>query len=302
MDQFPDDFKSGFVAVMGRPNVGKSTLINRLLGTKIAATSPWPQTTRKTQMGILTLDNAQIVFVDTPGVHNPIHKLGERMNEEALMVLEESDIILFVVDISEPPSDEDRLLASSLGKVKRGIPQILALNKVDLVPKNFIQANLEQFQSLVSQAETITISSTEGENLDELISIIISLLPDGPPFFPEDQLTDLYEREISADLIREAILFNLRAEVPHSIAVRIDEYKDRDNNYTYIAATLFVERDSQKGIVIGQGGETLKKIGIAARQKIEELIGRKVYLQLRVKVRKNWRNDPAALRLFGFKS
>lgn len=302
MDQFPDDFKSGFVAVMGRPNVGKSTLINRLLGTKIAATSPWPQTTRKTQMGILTLDNAQIVFVDTPGVHNPIHKLGERMNEEALMVLEESDIILFVVDISEPPSDEDRLLASSLGKVKRGIPQILALNKVDLVPKKSIQANQEQFQFLLSRAETITISSTEGENLDELISIIISLLPDGPPFFPEDQLTDLYEREISADLIREAILFNLRAEVPHSIAVRIDEYKDRDNNYTYIAATLFVERDSQKGIVIGQGGETLKKIGIAARQKIEELIGRKVYLQLRVKVRKNWRNDPAALRLFGFKS
>lgn len=302
MDQFPDDFKSGFVAVMGRPNVGKSTLINRLLGTKIAATSPWPQTTRKTQMGILTLDNAQIVFVDTPGVHNPIHKLGERMNEEALMVLEESDIILFVVDISEPPSDEDRLLASSLGKVKRGIPQILALNKVDLVPKKSIQANQEQFQFLLSQAETITISSTEGENLDELISIIISLLPDGPPFFPEDQLTDLYEREIAADLIREAILFNLRAEVPHSIAVRIDEYKDRDNNYTYIAATLFVERDSQKGIVIGQGGETLKKIGIAARQKIEELIGRKVYLQLRVKVRKNWRNDPAALRLFGFKS
>jgi GTP-binding protein Era len=253
-------------------------------------------------MGILTLDNAQIVFVDTPGVHNPIHKLGERMNEEALMVLEESDIILFVVDISEPPSDEDRLLASSLGKVKRGIPQILALNKVDLVPKKSIQANQAQFQFLLSRAESITISSTEGENLDELISIIISLLPDGPPFFPEDQLTDLYEREISADLIREAILFNLRAEVPHSIAVRIDEYKDRDNNYTYIAATLFVERDSQKGIVIGQGGETLKKIGIAARQKIEELIGRKVYLQLRVKVRKNWRNDPAALRLFGFKS
>jgi len=302
MDQFPDDFKSGFVAVMGRPNVGKSTLINRLLGTKIAATSPWPQTTRKTQMGILTLDNAQIVFVDTPGVHNPIHKLGERMNEEALMVLEESDIILFVVDISEPPSDEDRLLASSLGKVKRGIPQILALNKVDLVPKNSIQANQEQFQFLLSQAETITISSTEGENLDELISILISLLPDGPPFFPEDQLTDLYEREIAADLIREAILYNLRAEVPHSIAVRIDEYKDRDNNNTYIAATLFVERDSQKGIVIGQGGEMLKKIGIAARQKIEELIGRKVYLQLRVKVRKNWRNDPAALKLFGFKS
>ena len=302
MDQLPDDFRSGFVALMGRPNVGKSTLINRLIGTKIAATSPWPQTTRKTQMGILTLDNAQIIFVDTPGVHNPIHKLGERMNEEALMVLEESDIILFIVDISEPPSDEDRLLASSLGKVKHNIPKIMALNKVDLIPKNSIQENEEQFQILFSQAEQISISSINGDNLDELVLRLITLLPKGPPFFPQDQLTDLYEREIAADLIREAILYNLRAEVPHSIAVRIDEYKDRDNNNTYIAATLFVERDSQKGIVIGQGGETLKKIGIAARQKIEDLIGRKVYLQLRVKVRRNWRNDPAALKLFGFKS
>ena len=302
MDQFPDDFKSGFVAVMCRPNVGKSTLINQLLGTKIAATSPWPQTTRKTQMGILTLELAQIVFVDTPGIHNPIHKLGERMNQEALKVLEESDIILFIVDISQQPSDEDQLLASSLGKLKRKVPIIMALNKVDLLGNNSSQANHEQFQDLLPQAENITISSTLGDNLDQLILRLTSLLPEGPPFFPGDQITDLYEREIAADLIREAILYNLRAEVPHSIAVRIDEFKDRDNNNTYIAATLFVERDSQKGIVIGQGGETLKKIGIAARLKIEELIGRKVYLELRVKVRKNWRNDTAALQLFGYKS
>ena len=302
MDQFPDDFKSGFVAVMGRPNVGKSTLINQLLGTKIAATSPWPQTTRKTQMGILTLERAQIVFVDTPGVHNPIHKLGERMNQEALKVLEESDIILFIVDISQQPSDEDQLLASSLGKLKRKVPIIMALNKADLLGNNSSRANHEQFQDLLPQAENITISSTLGDNLDQLILRLTSLLPEGPPFFPGDQITDLYEREIAADLIREAILYNLRAEVPHSIAVRIDEFKDRDNNNTYIAATLFVERDSQKGIVIGQGGETLKKIGIAARLKIEELIGRKVYLELRVKVRKNWRNDTAALQLFGYKS
>ena len=302
MDQFPDDFKSGFVAVMGRPNVGKSTLINQLLGTKIAATSPWPQTTRKTQMGILTLDRAQIVFVDTPGVHNPIHKLGERMNQEALKVLEETDIILFIVDISQQPSDEDQLLASSLGKLKRKVPIIMALNKADLLGNNSSHANHEQYQDLLPQAENITISSTLGDNLDELILRLISLLPEGPPFFPGDQITDLYEREIAADLIREAILYNLRAEVPHSIAVRIDEFKDRDNNISYIAATLFVERNSQKGIVIGQGGETLKKIRIAARLKIEELIGRKVYLELRVKVRKNWRNDTAALQLFGYKS
>lgn len=302
MDNIPKDFKSGFVAVMGRPNVGKSTLINRLLGTKIAATSPWPQTTRKTQMGILTLDNAQIIFVDTPGVHNPIHKLGERMNQEALRVIEESDIVLFIVDISRPPNVEDRLLSGQLNNVKRNLPIVLAQNKSDLVPGDLIQAHQSQYQELIYQAESITISSTEGDNLDGLLLILISLLPEGPPFFPDDQITDLYEREIAADLIREAILDNLRAEVPHSIAVRIDEYKDRDNNNTYIAATLFVERDSQKGIVIGQGGETLKKIGISARQKIEELIDRKVYLQLRVKVRKNWRNDPAALNLFGFKS
>jgi len=302
MDQFPSDYKSGFVAVMGRPNVGKSSLVNQLLGTKIAATSPWPQTTRKTQMGILTLEHAQIVFVDTPGFHNPIHKLGEKMNQEALQVLEESDIILFLVDISQPPHEEDRLLAGSLSSMRRSVPVIIALNKSDLKSKDLNEKQAALYQDLVPLSETIMISSTIGDNLDQLVSKLITLLPDGPPFFPEDQLTDLYEREIAADLIRESVLFNLRAEVPHSIAVRIDEFKDRNESTTYIAATLFVERDSQKGIVIGQGGEKLKKIGIDARQKIEELLGRKVYLRLRVKVRKNWRNDEAALRLFGFKA
>ena len=287
---------------MGRPNVGKSTLVNQLLGTKIAATSPWPQTTRKTQMGILTLEHAQIVFVDTPGFHNPIHKLGEKMNQEALQVLEESDIILFLVDISQPPHDEDRLLAGSLLSMRRSVPVIIALNKSDLKSKDLNEKHAELYQDLAPLSEMIMISSTNGDNLDQLVSKLITLLPDGPPFFPEDQLTDLYEREIAADLIRESVLFNLRAEVPHSIAVRIDEFKDRNESTTYIAATLFVERDSQKGIVIGQGGEKLKMIGIDARQKIEELLGRKVYLRLRVKVRKNWRNDEAALRLFGYKA
>ena len=301
MDDFPSNFKSGFVAVMGRPNVGKSTLMNHLLGTKIAATSPWPQTTRKTQMGILTLELAQIVLVDTPGFHNPKHKLGEKMVQEALKSVEECDLILFIVDLSQTPNEEDHLLAKSLSGIRRSVPIIMTLNKSDIESKEINAQHKDQFLELVPSAETIMISSTQGDNLDELVNIIVSLLPEGPPFFPKDQLTDLYEREIAADLIRESILFNLRAEVPHSIAVRIDEFKDRDENTTYIAATLFVERDSQKGIVIGQGGGKLKNIGIDARQKIEELIGRKVYLQLRVKVRKNWRNDEAALRLFGFK-
>jgi GTP-binding protein Era len=302
MDHYPSDYKSGFIAVMGRPNVGKSTLINQLLGTKIAAASPWPQTTRKTQMGILTIDNAQIVFVDTPGFHQPIHKLGEKMVQEALRSVEESDLILFLVDVSQRPNEEDRLLAQALASARRSISKILALNKSDLEPNEINEQHKELYQEIVPSADAVMISSTQGDNLDALIDIIVSHLPEGPPFFPDDQLTDLYEREIAADLIREALLFNLRAEVPHSIAVRIDEFKDRDENTTYIAATLFVERDSQKGIVIGQGGEKLKKIGIEARQKIEELIGRRVYLSLRVKVRKNWRNDDASLNLFGFKS
>lgn len=301
MDNFPSDFKSGFVAVMGKPNVGKSTLVNRLLGTKIAATSPWPQTTRKTQMGILTLENAQIVFVDTPGIHHAIHKLGERMNQEALKNLEESDIILFIVDVSQPPGDDDLLLANSLSQMRRSVPIFMALNKSDLESDGNIDEHKSEFLSLIRISNSSLISATRGDNLDQLVENLVDLLPEGPPFFPEDQLTDLYEREIAADLIREAILYNLRAEVPHSIAVRIDEFKDRDEKTTYIASTLFVERDSQKGIVIGRGGEQLKQIGIDARQKIEELLGRKVYLQLRVKVRKNWRNDEAALQLFGFR-
>ena len=301
MEESPTVFRSGFVAVMGRPNVGKSTLLNTLLGIKVAAVSPWPQTTRKQQMGILTLENAQIIFVDTPGVHNPLHKLGEHMNEEAAEVLRECDLCMLVVDVSEPPGEEDQLLADLLVDLKRPIPTLLALNKADLVDPEGLEPHQRAFQDMFPQAgELLPISATRGDNLDLLVKEIVSQLPEGPPFFPEDQITDLYEREIAADLIREAVLYHLRDEVPHSIAVRIDEYKERDHHGAYIAATLFVERDSQKGIVIGQGGSMLKKIGIAARQEIEAMSGRKVFLQLRVKVRKNWRNDEGALRLFGF--
>ena len=287
---------------MGRPNVGKSTLINRLMGTKIAAASPWPQTTRKTQMGILSLDEAQIVFVDTPGFHQPINKLGEKMVQEALRTIEECDLCLFIADISQEPHAEDRALAQALTSSRRSLKILLALNKADLNTEEVNQHHQEQYQIFIPFIDVVTISATTGENLDKLTHLIGSHLPVGPPFFPEDQLTDLYEREIAADLIREALLFNLRAEVPHSVAVRIDEFKDRDENTSYIAATLFVERDSQKGIVIGKGGEKLKQIGTEARHKIEDLTGRKVFLNLRVKVRKNWRNDEAALKLFGYKS
>lgn len=285
---------------MGRSTVGKSTLINALIGTKIAAVSPWPQTTRRRQLAILTLEKAQIIFVDTPGVHHPLHKLGEFMNVEAAGVLDECDQALFIVDVSQPPTEEDLLLVDLLHKLRRPVPVVLALNKSDLVDADTLEKHREQFLSIFSTEKVIPISATEGHHLQELIAILISGLPESPPFYPEDQLTDLYDREIVADFIREAVLYNLRAEIPHSIAVRIDSYKDQPNQITVISATLFVERDSQKGIVIGKDGEMIKKIGIEARRRIEAFLEHRVFLELRVKVRKNWRNDRASLRSLGF--
>jgi GTP-binding protein Era len=296
----PPTYKSGFVAVMGRPNVGKSTLVNALLGQKIAAVSPRPQTTRKRQLGILSLENAQIIFVDTPGVHFARHKLGEAMNHEALQVLQECDLILFIADLSQPPDDEDRLLAGLLAEVKRPIQRLLVLNKMDLVDADDLAGLQAQFEALLLEAETIAVSARNSQGLEELVARLRSLLPEGQPFFPEDQMTDFYEREIAADLIRASALSLLRDEVPHGIAIRIDEFTERPEGGAFIAATLFVERESHKGIVIGQGGTMLKQIGTAARREIEAMSGRRIYLQLRVKVRQNWRNDEKVLKWFGY--
>lgn len=285
---------------MGKPNVGKSTLINALMGQKIAAVSPRPQTTRKRQLGILSLENAQIIFVDTPGMHLAHHKLGEYMNQEAIDTLEECDLILFVVDASQPPSEEDQILANTIKAMKNPIATILAMNKIDRVEETDIPDLQSDFLSFVPNSQPIPISATRGDNLEDLADEIIGALPEGPLFFPEDQITDLYEREIAADLIREAALIILRDEVPHSIAIRIDQFTERGDHGAYIEATIFVERESQKGIVIGKGGMMLKRIGTAARLEIEAITGRKVYLQLRVKVRKNWRNDKNVLRWFGY--
>lgn len=296
------NYKSGFVALMGRPNVGKSSLINALLQHTIAAVSPRPQTTRKRQMGILSLDDAQIIFEDTPGLHDPQHKLGEMMNQEALEALQEADVILLMVDASSPPNKDDMQLAEAIRQahLSASTPVFMAINKIDLVDSESLENNQQAYQQLLPESLLLTISVQEGRNLDELVRTIVEHLPENPPFFPNEPLTDLYEREIAADLIRAAALVHLRDEVPHGIAVRIDEYTERNEQGAYIAATLFVERDSQKGIVIGRGGSMLKQIGITAREQIEEMSGRKVFLRLRVKVRKNWRNDPAALKLFGF--
>ncbi len=297
-------FHSGFIAILGKPNTGKSTLVNRLLGQKIAAVSPRPQTTRRRQLGILTTATAQFVFVDTPGIHPPRHKLGQFLNQEAEAALEGVDAVLFLADASADPDEDDRLIAGLLAALRRRRDNeftVLGLNKTDLIEPSTLERRQAAYQALVPGAPAAAFSALTGQGLDELLAALEACLPERPPEFPEDQLTDSYEREIAADLIREAALIALRDEVPHGLNVRIDEFKERNEATAYIHATLFVERDSQKGIVIGEGGKMLKRIGTAARQEIEAMSGRKVYLELRVKVEKDWRNNEAVLRRFGYK-
>lgn len=295
-------YRSGFIAVMGRPNVGKSTLMNALLQQKIAAVSPKPQTTRFQQFGILTLDKAQLIFVDTPGLHHPHHRLGEYMNEGAQKALNDADMGLLIVDGSTiPPHEEDHLILDVLAEIDPAPPMVMAMNKIDKLTGDETHEHSATYHDLLPDAELIPISATRGDNLNRLVETLIEYVPEGPPLFPADQVTDLFERDIAADMIRAAAMVHLRDEVPHAIAVRIDEYKERNEKGAYIAATLFVERESQKAIVIGREGTMIKQIGTTARKEIEEMSGRKVYLKPRVKVRKNWRNDEQALRLFGFK-
>ncbi|MEW6093330.1 MAG: GTPase Era [Chloroflexota bacterium] len=295
------DFRSGFIAILGKPNVGKSTLVNALLGQKVAAVSPRPQTTRRRQLGILTTKTAQFIFVDTPGFHLPRHKLGQFLNQEAEEALDGVDLVLFLTDASTDPDEDDRRIAALYASLRRKPDLVLGLNKTDLVPAEALETRLAAYRSLVPEAPAAAFSAVTGQGLDELVAALESRLPVRPPEFPEDQLTDLYEREIAADLIREAALIALRDEVPHGLNVRIDEFKERSQEMAYIHATLFVERESQKGIVIGEDGKMLKKIGSAARQEIETMGGRKVFLELRVKVEKDWRNREDVLRRFGYK-
>jgi GTPase len=295
------DFRSGFIAILGKPNVGKSTLVNALLGQKIAAVSPRPQTTRRRQLGILTLPDAQLVFVDTPGVHVPKHKLGQFFNQEAEEALDGVDVVLFLVDASLEPDDEDRQAAGLLQGLRRRPDLILGLNKIDKVPPPALELIRADYQALVPDALALAFSAASRQGLKDLLDTLTARLPVRPAEYPEDQITDLYEKEIAAELIREAALVFLRDEVPHALAVRMDEFSERENGNAYIAATLLVEHDSQKGIVIGEKATMLKKIGSAARMEIEAMSGRKVFLELRVKVDKDWRDNENALRRLGYK-
>jgi GTP-binding protein Era len=294
-----DGYKSGFVALVGKPNVGKSTLLNAYIGQKIAAVSHKPQTTRKRQLGILTREQAQIVFVDTPGMHTGDYKLSQFINEEAQMALMGADLLLFIVDAGQPPNNEDRHLAAEIQEKAQGAQVLLVLNKVDRVSSEQLEAREAQYRDLMDFADAITISAITASGRERLLEKVIAMLPEGPRYYPEDQVTDVYEREIAEDLIRAAALEYLHEEVPYGIFVRVDDYKAREDDLTYIHATIIVERDSHKGIVIGRGGKMIKQIGTLARQQSEEMSGGKTFLELKVKVEKNWRNNPDFLRRYG---
>ena len=296
MDKTPH--KSGFIAVIGRPNVVKSTLINQLIGQKIAIMSDKPQTTRSRILGVLTQPDAQLVLLDTPGVHKPFSKLGEYMSRSVTNTLREVDAILFVVDATERPGPGERYIMERLAQTKK--PVVLVLNKIDLLEREALLPLIDVYRKAYDFAGVVPISAKEKENLDALLEETKKYLPEGPEYYPEDMVTDQPERLIAAELIREKALSLTRDEVPHAIAVDVDEMTTRPKGDVYVRATIYVERESQKGIVIGNRGAMLKEIGQLARRDIETMLGGKVYLDLWVKVRKDWRNRDAILKSLGF--
>ncbi|MCP1125209.1 GTPase Era [Bacillus sp. AFS018417] len=294
-----EGFKSGFVSIIGRPNVGKSTFLNRIIGQKIAIMSDKPQTTRNKIQGVYTENDAQVIFIDTPGIHKPKHKLGDFMVKMAQTTIKEVDIVLFMVNAEEGFGRGEEFIIEKLQETKR--PVFLVINKIDQVHPEELLGLIDKYRTLYDFAEIVPISALEGNNVDALIGAIKKYLPEGPQYYPENQVTDHPERFIIAELIREKVLHLTREEVPHSVAVVIDAIQKREGGAVYVNATVIVERPSQKGIVIGKQGKMLKEIGKRARFDIESLLGSRVFLELWVKVQKDWRNKMSQLRDLGFR-
>ena len=291
------DYKSGFVTLIGRPNVGKSTLMNRLIGQKIAITSNKPQTTRNRIQTVLTTEEGQIVFVDTPGIHKAKNKLGEYMVNVAERTLNEVDVVLWLVEPTTFIGAGEKHIAEQLGKVRT--PVVLVINKVDMVKKEEVLGFIDAYRKIYDFAEIVPVSARNGDNTDELVKVILKYLPYGPQFYDEDTVTDQPERQIVAELIREKALHSLNDEIPHGIAVAIDAMK-YSRKIVDIDATIICERDSHKGIIIGKQGAMLKKIGSTARYEIEKMLDKKVNLKLWVKVKKDWRDSDFLIKNFGY--
>lgn len=293
------EHKSGFVAIVGRPNVGKSTLLNRIVGQKIAIMSDKAQTTRNKIQGVYTTPDTQIVFIDTPGIHKPKHRLGDFMVETAYSALREVDVTLFMISADQKRGKGDDFIIERLKKSE--VPVYLIVNKIDKVHPDALLETIQDYSSQMEFAEVIPISATEGNNFETLMNVLEENMPEGPQYFPEDQITDHPEYFIVSELIREKVLLLTRDEVPHSVAVVVDSMKRNENDKVHVQATIIIERDSQKGIIIGKGGKMLKVIGTKARQDIERLLGDKVYLELWVKVQKDWRDKQTYLKDFGYR-
>ncbi|OGI23187.1 MAG: GTPase Era [Candidatus Melainabacteria bacterium RIFOXYA12_FULL_32_12] len=295
-------YKSGFVAIIGRPNVGKSTLLNKIIGQKVVITSEKPQTTRKRIRGIYTSEKGQIIFVDTPGIHRPLHKLGEFLLEEARLAIPDADLVLYLVDGTETAGPGDRWIINNL--LETDTPIMMVVNKVDQIKSmEKRDENIDSYKELFKdkQIPVIKISAKTGRNIDDLIKNIYRKLPKGPQYYPDEEITDQNMRAIVEEMIRERILVNTHEEIPHSVAVTIDKYEEKPN-IVNIAATIYVEHDSQKGIIIGDKGSMIKKIGTEARGEIEKVLDSKVFLELFVKVKKDWRKKDLSLKEFGYSS
>lgn len=293
-----ENYKSGFVALVGRPNVGKSTLLNKVLGQKVAIISDKPQTTRNKIQGIYTDDEMQAVFFDTPGIHKPKHKLGTYMNKASTTTFGDVDVICYLVDATAKPGSGEEFICNALSGAKA--PVFLVINKMDLLSEQALIKVVHAYKDMLDFAEIIPVSALQGKNVNSLLETLKKYLPVGPCYYDHDEVTDQPEKVIMAEIIREKLFLEMRDEIPHAIAVKVEHYTRRENGMLYLEAVVYIERDSQKGIIIGKGGAMLKKIGAAARAEIENVFDEKVFLEIRVKVKKDWRDDPFLLKSFGY--